>query len=159
SLQRIVGLPSVDIPEGRLNQVIATLIGRYPLLGLELLAGPDYNFELNGKYAFVVDGQELPKEEILLLMHQRLSSNQQLSIVDKAAVVQQKTQVPGGIDFQSDKMNVQTQTNSGEVKFHVDRAMLQRLQNAHGFEPVIVKIQSMRDLRMFLDELPLTRFL
>ena len=56
----------------------------------------------------------------------------------------------GGIDFQPDKMNMKTQNNSGEIKFHIDRAMLQQLQNAPGFKPVVISIQPLTDLPLFL---------
>ena len=36
----------------------------------------------------------------------------------------------------------------GEIKFHLDQAMLQQLQNTQGFVPVITKIQP-ADLRVF----------
>ena len=79
-------------------------------------------------------------------------------------VVEQEVDT-GGIDFKSDKMNVQTQNSNGEIKFNIDRAMsafgeispnqrfggLQQLQNASGFEPKVIKIESMADLRSFLE--------
>ena len=57
---------------------------------------------------------------------------------------------PGGIDFNSDKMNLQLQNAGQEIKFHMDPAMLQHLQNAPGFTPVIINIQPMTDLPLFL---------
>ncbi len=56
----------------------------------------------------------------------------------------------GGINLTPANMNLQTQNNGGEIKFHMDPAMLQQLQNAPGFVPVIINIQPMTDLRMFL---------
>ena len=56
----------------------------------------------------------------------------------------------GGIDFQLSKMNLQVQNNAGEIKFHVDPAMLQQLQNIPGFVPVIINIRPVNNLRMFL---------
>jgi hypothetical protein len=56
----------------------------------------------------------------------------------------------GGIDLTPANMNLQTQ-NAGEgIKFHLDPAMLQQLQNAPGFVPVIVNIRPMTDLGQFL---------
>ena len=54
----------------------------------------------------------------------------------------------GGIDFNSDKMNLSVQNNGGEIKFHIDPAMLEQLQNAPGFEPVII------DMRPLATSLP-----
>ena len=56
----------------------------------------------------------------------------------------------GGIDLTPSNMNLQTQNNGGGIKFHLDPAMLQQLQNAPGFVPVIINIQPMTDLREFL---------
>ncbi len=56
----------------------------------------------------------------------------------------------GGIDFNSEKMNLETRNESGEIKFQIDPAMLEQLQNAPGFTPVIINIQPMTDLPGFL---------
>jgi len=57
----------------------------------------------------------------------------------------------GGIDLTPANMNLQTQ-NAGEgIKFHLDHAMIQQLQNTSGFVPVIVDIQPLDDLKSFLE--------
>jgi len=57
----------------------------------------------------------------------------------------------GGIDLTSANMNLQTQ-NAGEgIKFHLDPAMLQRLQSTPGFVPVIINIQPLINLKQFLE--------
>jgi hypothetical protein len=56
----------------------------------------------------------------------------------------------GGIDFNADKINLQVQNNGGEIKFHIDPAMLAQLQNAPGFVPVIIHIQPLKSLPEFL---------
>jgi hypothetical protein len=63
----------------------------------------------------------------------------------------------GGIDLTPANMNLQTKMDSrfrgndnGRIKFHLDPAMLQQLQNAPGFVPVIINIQPLTDLRSFL---------
>jgi hypothetical protein len=61
-----------------------------------------------------------------------------------------KLQKTGGIDLTTANMNLQTQNVGEGIKFHMDSAMLQQLQNAPGFVPVIISIQPMRDLRQFL---------
>jgi len=56
----------------------------------------------------------------------------------------------GGINLTPANMNLQT-LNAGEaIKFHMDPAMFQQLQNAPGFVPVIINIRPMTDLRIFL---------
>lgn len=57
----------------------------------------------------------------------------------------------GGIDFNSNKMNLQVKGNkSVGIKFYIDPAQLAQLQNAPGFTPVIINIQPMNNLREFL---------
>ena len=56
----------------------------------------------------------------------------------------------GGIDLNAVEKKLQTQNINGEIKFHIDPAMLEQLQNAPGFVPVIIDIQPMTDLRVFL---------
>ena len=65
---------------------------------------------------------------------------------DEAMAVKAK----GGIDLTVDKTPLEVK-NAGEgIKFTIDPAMLEQLQNAPGFVPVIVNIQPMNDLREFL---------
>jgi len=56
----------------------------------------------------------------------------------------------GGIDLTPANMNLQTQNSNGEIKFHLNPAMLQQLQNAPGFVPVIISVQPLNDLKSFL---------
>ena len=56
----------------------------------------------------------------------------------------------GGIDLTPAHMKLQTQNNDGEIKFHLDPAMLKQLQNAPGFVPVIINIQPLKSLSAFL---------
>ncbi|MEI7999271.1 MAG: DnaJ domain-containing protein [Candidatus Omnitrophota bacterium] len=56
----------------------------------------------------------------------------------------------GGIDLTPANLNLQTRNAGEEIKFHLDPAMLAQLQNAPGFEPVIINIQPMVDLKGFL---------
>jgi hypothetical protein len=57
----------------------------------------------------------------------------------------------GGIDLTPANMNLQTQNAREWIKFHLDPAQLEQLQNAPGFVPVIINIQPMTDLKSFLD--------
>jgi len=58
----------------------------------------------------------------------------------------------GGIDLTPSSMNLQTQnSNNGEIKFHLDPAMLTQLQNAPGFTPVIISVKPLKDLAAFLE--------
>ncbi len=56
----------------------------------------------------------------------------------------------GGIDLTPANIDVQTRSSKGKMQFRPDPAMLEQLQNAPGFEPVIINIQPLTDLRGFL---------
>jgi len=45
--------------------------------------------------------------------------------------------------------SVLSQNNTG-IKFHLDPGMLDQLQNASGFTPVIINIQPLNNIRQFL---------
>ncbi|MBF0571506.1 MAG: glycosyltransferase family 2 protein [Candidatus Omnitrophica bacterium] len=83
----------------------------------------------------------------------------------------QKESKTGGIDLTPDNMNLQTKVDSrfrgndngqrgndngqrgndnGGIKFYLDPAMLQQLQDAPGFVPVIINISPLKDLPVFL---------
>ncbi len=57
---------------------------------------------------------------------------------------------PGGIDLTASKKSLNIQNDNGEIKFHIDPAMLEELQNAPGFVPVIINIQPLESLSKFL---------
>ena len=64
----------------------------------------------------------------------------------------------GGIDFRSDKMNVEERMDSRVhgndregIQFHLDPAMLERLRDVRGFEPVIVNMQMINNVRAFVE--------
>ncbi len=65
------------------------------------------------------------------------------------ADVAMKVEDKGGIDLTSDKA-LTVQNNGQGIKFHIDPAQLQELQNAPGFVPVIISIEPMLNLRKFL---------
>jgi hypothetical protein len=56
----------------------------------------------------------------------------------------------GGIDLNPSKINLETKDNGGAIKFNLDPAMLQRMQNASGVTPVIVGISSLGSLQQFM---------
>ena len=56
----------------------------------------------------------------------------------------------GGIDLTPANMHLQTRNTGEGIKFHLDPAMLQQLQNAPGFVPVIISIQPLKSLLEFL---------
>ncbi len=55
----------------------------------------------------------------------------------------------GGIDLTSDKA-FSVQSNGQGIKFHINPAQLEQLQNSPGLTPVIINIQPVRDIRAFL---------
>ncbi|MBF0511488.1 MAG: GNAT family N-acetyltransferase [Candidatus Omnitrophica bacterium] len=56
----------------------------------------------------------------------------------------------GGIDLTLANNVLQTNNGGQEIKFYLNPAMLKQLQNAPGFEPVIISVQPMTNLRAFL---------
>lgn len=68
---------------------------------------------------------------------------------DKAQISEHNVDRNGGIDLTSDQA-LKVENNGQKIKFHVNPGMLQQLQNAPGFTPVIINIQPMTDLRLFL---------
>jgi len=107
-----------------------------------------------GQLLFLITNKNIQKcYRILDLMDTGLNLKESIAQVDAAM----KAVGPGGIDLSSDKMNLQTKMdsrfrgnhNSG-IKFHLDPAQLQELENAPGFVPVIISIQPLNDLKTFL---------
>ncbi len=49
--------------------------------------------------------------------------------------------IKGGIDLNTDKLDIQLRHSGGDIKFNIDPAMLERLQAAAGFTPVIMAIK------------------
>ncbi|MDO8674710.1 MAG: hypothetical protein Q7K71_01150, partial [Candidatus Omnitrophota bacterium] len=87
--------------------------------------------------------QEPAVQARLSIMKQQQGSNS--SIIDRAMLMKK-----GGIDLTPANLYLQTRSSGGQIKFYIDPAMLQQLQNAPGFVPVIINIQPMNDLRLFL---------
>ncbi|MBF0593455.1 MAG: hypothetical protein HQL22_00650 [Candidatus Omnitrophica bacterium] len=56
----------------------------------------------------------------------------------------------GGIDFNPNNMDMHLQNNGGAITVDVDPAMLQQLQNAPGFVPVIISTRPLDSLSAFL---------
>ena len=79
--------------------------------------------------------------------------NGQIVVIDPGAV-QKLNYNPaqlakGGIDLSSEN-ELLVQNNGQSIKFHIDPAQLQELQNSLGFVPVIINIQPMNNVREFL---------
>ena len=56
----------------------------------------------------------------------------------------------GGIDLNTDKMDLEARNQGEPIRFKVDAAQIKALQDAPGFMPVIINISPLIDLRMFL---------
>ena len=65
----------------------------------------------------------------------------------------QAMRAKGGIDLTPANMNLQVKKEIASplgIKFHLDPAMLEQLQNAPGFVPVIISVQPLKSLAEFL---------
>ena len=107
-----------------------------------------FDFILN-KGDSQLGNDQLKIESTKLIKYFLASLTLDLSHKDKAQLNNQIDKV-GGIDLTPINKDLQIQNKGGEIKFHLDPAMLRQLQNTPGFVPVIVNIQPMTDLRMFL---------
>ncbi len=56
----------------------------------------------------------------------------------------------GGIDFNTGKLNLLLEHIGGEIKFNINPVMLEQLQGAVGFNPVILDIQTIPGLSQFI---------
>ncbi len=56
----------------------------------------------------------------------------------------------GGIDFTANQTPLEVRNAGEEIRFNLDPSMLQKLQNAPGFKPVITNIQPMTNVSEFL---------
>ncbi|MBF0489063.1 MAG: hypothetical protein HQL15_00410 [Candidatus Omnitrophica bacterium] len=92
--------------------------------------------------------EEMYSRVIMYQVRFKNSDNTPLASTSKDSAM--KINDKGGIDFNADRMNLETRNESGEIKFHLDSAQLAQLQNATGFTPVIINIQPMTNLREFL---------
>ena len=57
---------------------------------------------------------------------------------------------PGGIDLNAVDRTLSVDSAGQALRFHIDPAMLEKLEAAPGITPVILNIQPMKDLRQFL---------
>ena len=60
----------------------------------------------------------------------------------------------GGINFTPDNLPLEIQNDGGEIKFHLDQAMLEKLKSASSFVPVVVDIRPLKKSSGILEGLP-----
>lgn len=105
--------------------------------------------EWRAKGYFVADYEQhrkLYQHELLLIFpHLAEAFKGQLP----TAVPEDKA-MKGGIDFNTEKMILETQNRGESIRFHIDPVMLKELQNSKGFSPTIVAIQPLNNLKLFL---------
>ncbi|MBF0595183.1 MAG: hypothetical protein HQL22_09470 [Candidatus Omnitrophica bacterium] len=69
---------------------------------------------------------------------------------DQAVIPNHSRDDLGGIDLTADKTSLEIQNTGAAIKFYIDPAMLQQLQSATGFTPVIIDIQPTTSIPQFL---------
>jgi len=95
---------------------------------------------------------DFPAEASYIHLLSDSANNNQYFIIDSDAAMNGEK---GGIDLAATPMKMQAQHLDGEeIKFHIDPAMLQQLQQARGFVPIITNIQPMTDIKTFLGVTP-----
>ena len=69
---------------------------------------------------------------------------------DPASLVQKQ----GGIDLTEDQLNLQIKTEASlrgkPIVFKMDPAILQRLENAPGFTPVVISLEPLKSVENFM---------
>ena len=124
-----------DIPEGYARRIVENTEYIIGILG-RIKDAPHYGLT-NSQVDFMIFKLQKAKDDI----EKKIPKPE----TDKAMAIRK-----GGIDLTPANMNLQIQNEGGEIKFHLDPAMLQQLQNAPGFVPVIISVQPMTSLRKFL---------
>ena len=119
-----------------------------------------YIFVLKGKkivnqIVFLSKSTELPGLTNDVLNHIMGTLAAQIEVTNinhyiTAAIKTSALSVPGGIDFNSSKIDMTIRNSGEEIKFDINSAVFQRLQNALGLTPVIVGIHSLDNLSAFL---------
>jgi len=109
------------------------------------------NEEVKKIIATAIDPQ-LAKDELEALGYKvpDLAMSAQLPVLISRPKREVRKPREGGINLTPANLNLQTENSGGEIKFHMDTAMLAQLQNASGFVPVIINIQPMNNLEEFL---------
>ena len=106
-----------------------------------------------------VTGEESEREVLLIRKVGTLSATEELKgkgdIIPDARIFvadasNSAQSVRGGIDLNPSKIDMVTKTNGDAIKYNLDPAMLQHLQNASGVTPVIVGIHSLESLASFM---------
>ncbi|MBF0123474.1 MAG: hypothetical protein HQL21_08760 [Candidatus Omnitrophica bacterium] len=69
---------------------------------------------------------------------------------DRAAAKLKSSDKTGGIDFNTEHMNIQTAGSGAGIKFRIDPATLQQWEKASGVSAVIISIQPLNSLKAFL---------
>lgn len=92
----------------------------------------------------------IPKE-VIKIYHDTMSNDTTKPVTQPATNADKGMLNKGGIDLTPANMNLQTQNPGGAIQFHLDTAMLQKLQNAPGFVPMVIGIKPMTDLQGFLE--------
>jgi hypothetical protein len=97
------------------------------------------------------DDKKTIRARILVLKLVGGTSSRRLVDALNTALSDVAMQSPGGIDFNSAKVDLQVRNGAQAIKFHIDPAQLAQLQDAPGFTPVIINIRPMNNLKAFLD--------
>ena len=141
-------------------EIILMEMARYYYKTNILKKGDPYKWFHERYIARFIKELNMPKLNLIIDKMQKqmdasMLADQTGRVVDQTV----KTRAPGGIDFKSDKVDsafavkmdsrLRGNDNAG-IKFNIDPTMLEQLQNAPGFVPVIINIQPMNDLSGFL---------
>jgi len=113
---------------------------------------PEWNMEIMIKEGEIYFKEHKDGDPLHLAQEVQGPLSEAESKVDKKHKDEAKAMISenGGIDLTAGGMNLQTQYRNGDFEYHMDAAMLNRLQNVRGFVPVIISIQPMKNLKLWL---------
>ena len=104
----------------------------------------------NAIHAYMLDAQNAKNEEIRSVIGQMMQELKGKSAGGNAAQLAIGKNGKGGIDFTANKTPLEIQNAGARITFHLNPAMLEQLKNAPGFEPKIIDMQPLTDLKAFL---------
>lgn len=136
-LSRVASLP--DAPSGLGSLLLDRLIGELRAAGKMSLAFIPFSrtrsLEFFKKYASRQKGE--------IKLKSTSSVAWQFDFAMKEAVY-------GGIDFNTDRLDLQVQNSGGGVKFNVDPIMVRRFDAMPGFSPVLIDMRPLSSIQSFL---------
>ena len=138
------GIPQPILEGFKLHQTVTTKMGGYGLgVGncFTILDGMKGTFQIDNINKELGQG---------IVIKMTIPISQVLAFPNSVGKNKAQIASTGGIDLTSDK-TLTVQNNGQSIQFHFDPAQLQELQGAIGFDPVVVGLHPLGNLKNFLE--------